>query len=112
MRGTRGVIPARWFEAQAFDVLPGLQLARTFLFMGRPSSAAEENGVTRILVVDDNPAVRRYLRTVLEPVSYTHLDVYKRQIGWSFRAVWQSVGCRRTAAHRAKKRNHIVLILI
>jgi CheY-like chemotaxis protein len=33
---------------------------------GRPSSAAEENGVTRILVVDDNPAVRRYLRTVLE----------------------------------------------
>lgn len=66
MRGTRGVIPARWFEAQAFDVLPGLQLARTFLFMGRPSSAAEENGVTRILVVDDNPAVRRYLRTVLE----------------------------------------------
>jgi DNA-binding NarL/FixJ family response regulator len=46
--------------------LRGLQLARTFLFMVRPSSAAEENGVTRILVVDDNPVVRRYLRGVLE----------------------------------------------
>lgn len=31
-----------------------------------PSGAMEENGVTRILVVDDNPVVRRYLRGVLE----------------------------------------------
>ncbi len=67
MRGTsQKSSPGRGFEAQAFDVLRGLQLARTFLFMVRPSSAAEENGVTRILVVDDNPVVRRYLRGVLE----------------------------------------------
>jgi DNA-binding NarL/FixJ family response regulator len=34
--------------------------------MGRPHTAAEKADVTRILVVDDNPAVRRYLRGVLE----------------------------------------------
>ncbi len=34
--------------------------------MGRPPNAAGEKSVTRILVVDDNPAVRRYLRRVLE----------------------------------------------
>ena len=45
---------------------PGLRLGRNFFVMGRPRSAVEENGVTRILVVDDNPSVRRYLRRVLE----------------------------------------------
>jgi DNA-binding NarL/FixJ family response regulator len=34
--------------------------------MGRPDSSAEVNGSTRILVVDDNPSIRRYLRRVLE----------------------------------------------
>jgi DNA-binding NarL/FixJ family response regulator len=39
--------------------------------MGRSTTSAEANAVTRILVVDDNPAIRRYLRRVLE-----------RQHGW------------------------------
>jgi DNA-binding NarL/FixJ family response regulator len=34
--------------------------------MGRPLNSVEEDRVTRILVVDDSPAVRRYLRSVLE----------------------------------------------
>jgi two-component system NarL family response regulator len=34
--------------------------------MGRLSTVTEKTDVTRILVVDDNPAVRRYLRGVLE----------------------------------------------
>jgi DNA-binding NarL/FixJ family response regulator len=33
--------------------------------MGRPGGA-NEGGLTRILVVDDNPSMRRYLRGVLE----------------------------------------------
>lgn len=36
------------------------------LLMGRASMLAEANTVTRILVVDDNPAIRRYLRAILE----------------------------------------------
>lgn len=34
--------------------------------MGRLPTVTEKASVTRILVVDDNPAVRRYLRGVLE----------------------------------------------
>src|SRR5271154_1681497 len=34
--------------------------------MGRLSTVTEKTDVTRIRVVDDNPAVRRYLRGVLE----------------------------------------------
>src|SRR5271154_5766640 len=34
--------------------------------MGRLSTVTEKTDVTRILVVDDNPTVRRYLRGVLE----------------------------------------------
>jgi CheY-like chemotaxis protein len=34
--------------------------------MTRSLGALEENRVIRILIVDDNPAVRRYLRGVLE----------------------------------------------
>jgi DNA-binding NarL/FixJ family response regulator len=39
---------------------------RTLVVMGCASTLAEANTVTRILVVDDNPAIRRYLRAILE----------------------------------------------
>jgi DNA-binding NarL/FixJ family response regulator len=34
--------------------------------MGRISTVAEQKSLIRILVVDDNPAIRRYLRGILE----------------------------------------------
>jgi DNA-binding NarL/FixJ family response regulator len=37
------------------------------------SQPAEESSLTRILVVDDNPAVRHYLRAVLEQQSTWHV---------------------------------------
>jgi DNA-binding NarL/FixJ family response regulator len=52
MSGIRCIAPA---VAPAYVVL-----------MGRPSTSAEANAVKRILVVDDNPAIRRYLRAILE----------------------------------------------
>ena len=36
-------------------------------------------GNETILVVEDESALRELVVNILEPVSYTHLDVYKRQ---------------------------------
>ena len=53
-------------EDQAFDVLPRQQHTHTVVFMGRLQGTTEDERVTRILVVDDNASVRRYLRCILE----------------------------------------------
>ncbi len=52
------VLPILYDEDQAFHVLPHAVPERTF--------SSEGVQMIRILVVDDNPAVRRYLRAVLE----------------------------------------------
>jgi CheY-like chemotaxis protein len=67
------IITSPVIESQAFDVLRGPEFFAYFSLMGRLQSSVEERNsveeksrATRILVVDDNPAVRRYLRGVLE----------------------------------------------
>ncbi len=71
---SRNIITSPVIESQAFDVLRGPEFSAYFSLMGCPRSSVEERNsveeeksrATRILVVDDNPSVRRYLRGVLE----------------------------------------------
>ena len=39
----------------------------------------------------EKPALLKQLTELLEPVSYTHLDVYKRQLLWSA-CFWNQIG--------------------